>query len=115
MVALVGHGDYFVVDVVSVVELDGVVDDELGIEEDDEALSEFVLLEPLGEVLAETLPLALIAKISKFPLRSLANAILLPSGDQAGPTSADEPIVRFAWPLPSAFIVKTSKLLRNDV
>ncbi|HST02474.1 MAG TPA: hypothetical protein VLJ84_12520 [Usitatibacter sp.] len=51
MVALVGHGDqYFVVDVVLVVELDGVVDDEV--------LSEFVLLEPLGEVLAETLPLA---------------------------------------------------------
>jgi hypothetical protein len=54
VVALVGHCDYFVVDVVSVVELDGVVDDELGVE-DDEALSELVLL---GGVLAETLPLA---------------------------------------------------------
>ena len=82
MVALVGHGDYFVVDVVSVVELDGVVDDELGIEEDDEALSEFVLLEPLGEVLAETLPLALIDAEVEVSLDGVVVTVVLLLGDE---------------------------------
>ena len=63
VVAVVRHRDYFADDV-SLLLPDGdepgdVDAEELGIDEADEMLSEFVLLAPLGEVLPETLPLAL--------------------------------------------------------
>ncbi len=50
-------------------------------------------------------PLAFITQISNVPRRLLANAILLPSGDQAAsPFLSDGDAVRFLSVLPSAFI-----------
>ena len=47
--------------------------------------------------------------MSKFPLRSLANAIHLPSGDQAGFSSQAAPLVIPCGPLPFGATVAMSK------
>ena len=47
--------------------------------------------------------------MSKFPLRSLENAIHLPSGDQAGFSSQAAPLVMRLRPVPLAATVAMSK------
>ena len=53
-------------------------------------------------------------KMSPLPSRSLAKAILVPSGDQAGSKSRAGLLVRFVSPLPSAFTLKTSGAMRTN-
>ena len=54
------------------------------------------------------LPSEFMTKISSSPARSVANAILVPSGDQSGPKSKAERLVRFVCSVPSACMTKTS-------
>jgi hypothetical protein len=51
-------------------------------------------------------------KISSSPIapRSVAKAIFVPSADQDGWKSHPGLLVRFVWPLPSAFMTKISGL-----
>jgi hypothetical protein len=54
-------------------------------------------------------------KTSQEPVWYEPKAILPPSGDQSGPTSDAEVLVRFFWSLPSAFMTKMSPLPTSRV
>jgi len=82
VVALVGHGDHFVLEELSLLESDLVVDDELGIGDDEDVLSEFVLLDPLGLLDDEMLPFALIDALVEVSLDGVLDELELLLGDE---------------------------------
>src|ERR1043166_248464 len=61
-------------------------------------------------------PLAVIVKIWAYPLSRVdTNAILVPSGDHAGCPSNAVSAVRDVVPVPSAFMITTSKLMLSGL